>query len=196
MSDAIDALETEQESEENHWYKLIDDNSLEQGDVLENISIAMPSPEFYIGKSKRVGMKATNVIILTQTCDLANAKTPWVYVTPVRSIEVFKKQYASQEQSEEQINKHLENIRRGNMPKYHMINQCNLEPLRLDISILDLREVYSLPFKYVKEFANQGERRRRMLSPYKEHLGQAYARFFMRIGLPGDIPPFFDLGDS
>jgi len=30
----------------------------------------------------------------------------------------------------------------------------------------------------------------RLLSPYREHLSQAFARFFMRVGLPVDIPPF------
>ena len=30
----------------------------------------------------------------------------------------------------------------------------------------------------------------RLLPPYGEHLSQAFARFFMRVGLPVDIPPF------
>jgi len=30
----------------------------------------------------------------------------------------------------------------------------------------------------------------RLLSPYKEHLSQSFARFFMRVGLPIDIDPF------
>jgi hypothetical protein len=29
-----------------------------------------------------------------------------------------------------------------------------------------------------------------LLPPYREHLSQAFARFFMRVGLPVDIPPF------
>jgi hypothetical protein len=33
-------------------------------------------------------------------------------------------------------------------------------------------------------------RRLRLLPPYREHLSQAFARFFMRVGLPVDIPPF------
>jgi hypothetical protein len=30
----------------------------------------------------------------------------------------------------------------------------------------------------------------RLLPPYREHLAQAFARFFMRVALPVDIPDF------
>jgi hypothetical protein len=29
-----------------------------------------------------------------------------------------------------------------------------------------------------------------LLPPYREHLSQAFARFFMRVGLPVEVPPF------
>jgi hypothetical protein len=32
--------------------------------------------------------------------------------------------------------------------------------------------------------------RLRLLPPYREHLSQSFARFFMRVGLPVDIPSF------
>jgi hypothetical protein len=28
------------------------------------------------------------------------------------------------------------------------------------------------------------------MPPYREHLSQAFARYFMRVGLPSDIPSF------
>ena len=30
----------------------------------------------------------------------------------------------------------------------------------------------------------------RLQSPFREHFSQAFARFFMRVGLPAAIPPF------
>ena len=33
-------------------------------------------------------------------------------------------------------------------------------------------------------------RRLRLLPPYREHLSQSFARFFMRVGLPIDTPSF------
>lgn len=41
----------------------------------------------------------------------------------------------------------------------------------------------------MKVIANQ-EKRLSLMSPYKEHLSQAFARFFMRVGLPIDISEF------
>lgn len=36
----------------------------------------------------------------------------------------------------------------------------------------------------------QQNSRLRLLPPYREHLAQAFARSFMRVGLPIDIPAF------
>jgi len=49
--------------------------------------------------------------------------------------------------------------------------------------------VFSLPVRFVRKKAADG-RRLRLLPPYREHLSQAFARFFMRVGLPVDIPAF------
>jgi hypothetical protein len=32
----------------------------------------------------------------------------------------------------------------------------------------------------------------RLQSPFLEHFSQAFARFFMRVGLPSAVPPFTD----
>jgi hypothetical protein len=39
--------------------------------------------------------------------------------------------------------------------------------------------------EYVKD-----KKRIRLLPPYREHLSQAFARHFMRVGLPSGIPQF------
>ena len=41
----------------------------------------------------------------------------------------------------------------------------------------------------VRELAASQGPRLRLNPPYREHLAQAFARFFMRVGLPVDIPP-------
>ncbi len=42
----------------------------------------------------------------------------------------------------------------------------------------------------LKDLAVRRSPRPRLLPPYREHLAQAFARFFMRVGLPVDIPAF------
>ena len=40
---------------------------------------------------------------------------------------------------------------------------------------------------YLKAFTITQAHRLRLLPPYREHLSQAFARYFMRVGLPVDI---------
>src|SRR5205814_9512434 len=56
--------------------------------------------------------------------------------------------------------------------------------------VVDFREIYSLPFDYLVGQATRLGPRWRLRSPYLEHFSQAFARFFMRVGLPSTIPPF------
>jgi len=43
---------------------------------------------------------------------------------------------------------------------------------------------------FIKLHLRKQGNRLRLLPPYREHLAQAFARFFMRVGLPADIPKF------
>ena len=61
-----------------------------------------------------------------------------------------------------------------------------------DVRIIDFRRVYSLPLAFARQVAARcGGERLCLLPPYREHLSQAFARYFMRESeLPQDIPPF------
>ena len=48
----------------------------------------------------------------------------------------------------------------------------------------------SVHFDTLATIAQENDSHLTLLSPYKEHLAQAFARFFMRVGLPADIPKF------
>ena len=55
--------------------------------------------------------------------------------------------------------------------------------------IIDFKSVV-LPVGFLRNFAVQQGPRVRLMPPYREHLSQSFARFFMRVGLPVDIPSF------
>jgi hypothetical protein len=57
-------------------------------------------------------------------------------------------------------------------------------------SVVDFREIYSLPFDYLAHRAAQLGTRWRLAPPFLEHFSQSFARFFMRVGLPASIPPY------
>ena len=83
-----------------------------------------------------------------------------------------------------------EALRRGNVPGYHLLNKCEIDGFETDYLVVDFRSVYSVPFDFIMELVEKRGKRLRLLPPYREHLSQAFARFFMRVGLPVDIPPF------
>ncbi|MFB9859609.1 hypothetical protein ACFPFV_07445 [Salinicoccus siamensis] len=172
----------------NNWFEVVmeDNNTMEQGDIIKEVSVLEPTIELIQGKSKDIGtIEHEKVIILTQSCDLANTKTPWIHVSPVVSLSEMQRQF-----SHLRDNNALESIRRGNQPKFHMINECILENYESEKAIIDFRNVFTLPYSFMKQKAEEQQGRLRLQSPYKEHLSQAYARFFMRVGLPNDIPKF------
>jgi hypothetical protein len=59
-----------------------------------------------------------------------------------------------------------------------------------ELRIVDFRRVYSLPLTFLRSRAGRTGERLRLLPPYREHMSQAFARYFMRVGLPQDIPAF------
>jgi hypothetical protein len=47
-----------------------------------------------------------------------------------------------------------------------------------------------LPYSYLSKHAESLNDRWRLQPPFLEHFSQAFARFFMRIGLPSAIPAY------
>ena len=56
-----------------------------------------------------------------------------------------------------------------------------------DYHIVNFDIVEKIPVKALKKYARKIKNRLRLLPPYREHLSQAFAKYFMRIGLPSDI---------
>lgn len=179
------------------WYELTTGDDLMQGDVLESCPIFRPSVNMTwpIEGGSEGGSKdadftvgVSDMIIITQSCDLKLEQKPDMWL--VILCPIWKLSKAAK------VNQHLassigkEDCRRGHMPGYHMISGCNDERWRREISIVSFREVISLPLDYVRKFARNMTPRVRLRSPYREHLAQAFARYFMRVGLPSEIPPF------
>jgi hypothetical protein len=171
------------------WYSIVSGSDLEQGDIL------FGSPIFEIpagaaqGGRYPVRIREQNVIILTQSCDLAVRADGTSHVDDV----ILCPLYSRDELREDRIyskSQGWEDARKGRHNGYHVLNRCDLTGHEFDFMLVDLRRVYSLSVDFVREFAaSQGERVR-LLPPYREHLSQSFARFFMRVGLPVDIPPF------
>ena len=80
--------------------------------------------------------------------------------------------------------------RKGRLPTYHVLNRCELPGHDRDFQLVDFSRVFTIAVGLTRDLAESQGTRLRLNPPYREHLAQAFARFFMRVGLPVDIPPF------
>jgi hypothetical protein len=156
-----------------------------QGDFVSECPVIIPPPYINIDEIAAVDIKLYNVIVMSQSCDLTYNKIDLVLVCPVWALDEFGAKnnlYKSPNGKE--------GLRRGNFPGYHLLNKINIDEFHTDYLVVDFHNVYGVHFDLLENIARKQEKRIRLLSPYREHLSQAFARFFMRVGLPSDIPPF------
>lgn len=168
------------------WYETVSGRDLRQGDLLFGLDIIEPiesinSTEVQIDGS----LKKVNAIIMTQSCDLANNKVPSVLLCPIWDLWKFVDK--ASEQGQNWNEKVRDKLRQGLLPGYHLINTADQDGLKIGLTVVDYHVVYSHPLTLLHEYAETIEKRLRLLPPYREHLSQAFARFFMRVGLPSDI---------
>ncbi len=178
------------------WYEVVTGDLLEQGDLIKNCPALEFPPKFRFNvttpnESVNVVPKLWNVAVLTQSCDLENKDLNQVLVCPYRSLsDALELLQKDQRDSKKARDAFFEQIRRGYQHSLHMLAACEEDNFQQDFQILDFRQVFTIPFDLLTYCAKQNEQRLRLNSPYREHLAQAFARFFMRVGLPIDIPSF------
>jgi hypothetical protein len=167
------------------WYCILNDNDpLQQGDFINSCPIIIPTINIH---SKEIDTKVReyNVVVMSQSCDLIQGKVDLVLVCPIwtfKEIEEENEFYKS--------TRWKNTLRLGYIPGYHLLNKCSLKEFERDFVVVDFKNVYGVPFEFLKELTQKEEKRLALMAPYKEHLSQAFARFFMRVGLPIDIPEF------
>jgi hypothetical protein len=169
------------------FWERVEGQELRQGDMLPDCFVPVFRPEFGqdLSKTERVAVDEYHLIVLTQSCDLANHKARLVALSPIYPLAEF-----------EEINPDFktkgawESVRLGRREGLHLLaSPTNPKENRLAL-VVDFREIYSLPFEYLSDRALQLGQRWRLKSPFLEHYSQAFARFFMRVGLPSSIPPY------
>jgi hypothetical protein len=173
------------------WYSKLEitDNSFEQGDLLKDCPIIIPPASLPNETPEEIDVEVQkyNVVILTQSCDLVNGKISIVQVCPYWKMEDYS--FIKNAQVKEKAKKQ-EQLRMGLIPGIHLLNKCEINGHESDYLIADFRNVYGVDYSFLKEFIKNAAERIRLNPPYREHLSQAFARYFMRVGLPTDIPSF------
>ena len=170
----------------NEWWIGVEGCALAQGDLLPDCLvpslIAVASPD---GEVSEVSQVSCRLIVITQSCDLANGKAPFVALCPVNTLEEFEESNPSYKAKGK-----WEDVRRGRIEGLHLLAGYDDSLDNRKCLAVDFRQIISLPFQVAQNHADSLAPRWRLQSPYLEHFSQAFARFFMRVGLPDAIAPF------
>ena len=167
------------------WYDIVDGRDLEQGDILESCPIYLPAESDAGTGRLKFRWEERDVIVLSQSCDLVEGREK---VTDVLLASVWKRSELTEGYLASP--KGMEDARRGNLPGVHMLAACEMMGMEAEVRIVDFRRICTLPITHLRDQILTKRKRLRLLPPYREHLSQSFARFFMRVGLPVDIPAF------
>lgn len=169
------------------WYEVISNsNELQQGDFIKSCPIIVPPNSFNIDEELDIEIKLIDSVLLSQSCDLLNDKIEIVLVSPYLSLKYFLDSLPTEQTNTPKAKKKvIDNLRQGHLPGYHLLNKS--DGIFEDYQVVDFRNVYGIQINSLKTIALSLENRIRLLPPYREHLSQSFARYFMRVGLPQDI---------
>jgi hypothetical protein len=117
------------------------------------------------------------IIVLTQACDLVQAKSGRVVVAPVHDAQKLVDQGVLKNATvRDQVRRHL-------VFGWYFLPAVTA-PVVLPEALVDLRDVHSIPRVILEELIARGKRSASLSSPYREHLAQHFAVTYMRVALP------------
>lgn len=156
---------------------------LSQGDVIDDCPLPrlVATPEAAGSLTISALQFTSRVVVLTQACDLAQGKTAKVLVAAVIS---------AQELVDSGVIKAAvirDQVRRGSVYGWYFLPAAPA-PLPVPESVVDLRELHTLPREVLEQLIASSKRVCRVVTPYREHLAQHFAVTYMRIGLPEPYP--------
>ena len=182
------------------WYSHVEAESpLTQGDLISDCPViawtAGPlnlsgSEEGEVLKAATTAVRA-DVVDMTQACDLEYNKVDNVIMCPHISVSEYRKAWEEemnrlkQTPTKKAWGRFCEDIRDGYIWNLSILNAGESGELRIEHRVVDFHDVYTIPRSFLESLLKQrGRPRLRLNPPYREHLSQAFARFFMRVGLP------------
>jgi hypothetical protein len=154
------------------------DTPLSQGDIIDGCPLFRQLAQTgEIDLEEIPARWLARVIVLTQACDLAHAKTSKVLVAVVHdAAELVQKGILKASVVRDQV-------RRGLVYGWYFLPAAPA-PINVSESIVDLRDVHTASRRVLEHLIAQGNRIARLATPYREHLAQHFTVTYSRIGLP------------
>src|SRR5262249_26775679 len=158
------------------------DDAIEQGDILLGCPrLIVPAGAVTNPTATKIEVETVDVIILTQSCDLAVRADGRCEADDVMLCPVTQKKDLTTHKIF-QHDERWDEVRKGRQAYFHVLNCCTLPGLSFDFLLIDFHHVYTLNTAVVRQLAADKGPRPRLAPPYREHLSQAFARLFMRVG--------------
>ncbi|HLZ72974.1 MAG TPA: hypothetical protein VKV26_23985 [Dehalococcoidia bacterium] len=172
------------------WWERIGGPGLAQGDLLPDCIVPIMPPDYEPPLlddegDYTFGGAVFDLIIITQSCDLENDKAPLVATCPIFTIADYERENEAFKRKGR-----WEQVRKGQIEGLYLLASPDEPDDNRKAQVADFHQIYSLPVGYLINHTARLGSRWRLRSPYLEHYSQAFARFFMRVGLPSDLPPF------
>jgi hypothetical protein len=154
------------------------DEPLSQADILDGCPIfGLEASGKDVDLNAPPARWSERVIVLTQACDLAQAKTTRILVALLHPAQLLVERGILKGPAIR------DQVRRGLVYGWYFLPAAPA-PISLPESIIDLRDLHTVPRAVLDRLIADGKRPCRLLSPYREHLAQHFAVTYMRIGLP------------
>ncbi|KPJ58595.1 MAG: hypothetical protein AMJ42_02995 [Deltaproteobacteria bacterium DG_8] len=185
------------------WYEIVNaDIPITQGDIIFNCPLIGWKPHIITLQGKEISevLKSSidsicaDVVVLTQACDIEHHKVDHIILCPHQTLDEYQTLWEEDMKNKNQAStskawrRHCDDICDGFIWNLTMLNSLKVNDFTIDIRIVDFHYVFTIPRIFLESLLEQrNEKRFRLLPPYREHLSQAFARFFMRVGLPIDI---------
>lgn len=152
-------------------------DAIDQGDIIDGCPVLLIN-NFNIENLQTLDVKGPlgRVLVLTQTCDLANEKNRQavcavVYEAPY----LVERQLLKAEQIRGQV-------RTGRVFGWYYLPAS--AALGLPEMIVDFRQLHTVPMELLTALCQRSQRRARVQPLYREHLAKHFADTYSRIGLP------------
>lgn len=154
-----------------------EDDRLDQGDIIRDCPLIKVADDGFVDSDDFEIVKgAERVLVLTQTCDLAQEKVTRVVVAlavPAADIVAGGELKAADVRGP---------IRAGRVFGWYFLPKD--DGLGIPELIVDLRQLHTVPRVILEQLCRNGERDRRIRTPWREHLAKHFADTYSRIGLP------------
>ena len=201
------------------WYEVVTSELLDQGDIIPACPVLVAVELAATNVMPKAQMSPVTALVVTQTCDLVQAKTESVIVCAMWSVaQLVLQEPTLRSRAEETCQKEklgslpdeqsptvdhdLERIiEKSGVLRSHFnaiikgerpaYTMLPAHPeSRSPRRIVSFQHVYAMPKGVVTKAAQDSGDRLRLRSPYRENVSAAFGRFFARIGLPVEIPQY------